>query len=101
MLSMSSGLMSCARLPTSTPPVTISVSVPAKEEFEIGTPSTTKSGSLALAIEFTPRITTLLDPPMVPDCCVTRTPETLPASALSTLVLRATASCSGCTVAVE
>ena len=101
MFSMSSGFRSCARLPTSAPPVTISVSVPANEEFEIGTPSTTNSGSLALAMEFTPRITILLDPPTVPDCCVTRTPATLPDRLLSTFEPRATASCSVCTMAAE
>src|SRR3954469_2010390 len=85
--SMSSGLMSAARLVKSTPRLLNAVEEPGRSDgsadvfsvlLSIGRPSTTISGWLLLLIELTPRIVMDDDAPGTPDELVTSTPAIRP-----------------------
>ena len=87
MLSMSSGLMSAARLVKSTPRLLNAVSDPGASEasepvlsvlLSIGRPSMIMSGWLLPLIELTPRMVIDEEAPGTPDVLVTSTPATRP-----------------------
>ncbi len=92
--SMSSGLMSAARLVKSTPRLLNAVEEPGRSDgraavfsvlLSIGSPSTIMSGWLLLLIELMPRIVIDEDAPGTPDELTTFTPATRPCSALMKL----------------
>ena len=70
--------------------------------FEMGTPSTTKSGWLELMFkEDSPRMVTRVDPPTPEEEFVICTPATLPLKELITLVSLASVNCEPSTVCTE
>ena len=90
--SMSSGLMSAARLVKSNPRLLNAVDEPGRSDgkafvlsvlLSIGRPSTIMSGWLLLLIELTPRIVIDDEAPGTPDELTTFTPATRPCSALT------------------
>ena len=91
MLSMSSGLMSAARLVKSRPRLLNAVNEPGASEasdevlsvlLSIGRPSMIMSGWLLPLIELTPRMVIDDEAPGTPDVLVTSTPATRPCSPL-------------------